>query len=153
MVSPGVGICSTFCLFDAHSISHTSSCARTDHNLLHEHPPHLSYSASTILCENVHRGDGGTRCEQGVWKPPLLVVPLCRFRLRVNDESQVDEGQESVSAATSCESGRSAATISRDGVSKKSFPVVLFRFQFRSACWGVVICIANQFELRKVIAE
>ena len=59
-------------------------------------------------------------------------MPLRRLRLRVNDESQDGEGRNTISAPIFCEAGRSATTVSWDGVSIIHFHcLALVRFQFR----------------------
>jgi len=104
-----------------HSIAHVGSCTRTDNDVLHVHPPHLSHSTPAILREHVRQGDGSTCREQSVRRPPIPVMPFCRLRLCVNNESQDREGQGPTFAPIFCETGRSAATVSWDGVSTDSF--------------------------------
>jgi len=103
-----------------HSI-HAGSCTRIDHDVFHVHPPHLSHSTPAILREHVRQGDGSTRREQSLRRPSISVMPFRCLRLCVNDESQDREGQDPIFAPIFCETGRSAATVSWNGVSTDSF--------------------------------
>lgn len=53
-------------------------------------------------------------------------MPLCSLRLRIHDECESGEGQESILASAFWEPGKSTTTVPRDGVSQNSSHDVLF---------------------------